>query len=95
MKLQTDYIKCSILPIDFYRHELPCATFKNKEWNNGGLCPFHSDNNSGSFHVNIQTGAFKCFSCGVVGGDIIAFAMALHGLGFSEAINQLSMEWGL
>jgi DNA primase len=95
MKLQTNYIKSSILPIDFYRQQLPCAIFKNKGWNNGGLCPFHSDNNPGSFHVNIQTGAFKCFSCGAAGGDIIAFAMTLHGLEFSEAIHQLSMEWGL
>jgi DNA primase len=95
MNLQSNYIKKYIQPVDFYQQQLPSTTFKRNRWNVAGCCPFHDDRNPGSFHVNIQTGAFKCFSCGVAGGDIIAYTMAFHGLGFSEAINQLSMDWGL
>ncbi|HAJ19879.1 MAG TPA: hypothetical protein DCL95_07445, partial [Rhodospirillaceae bacterium] len=40
-----------------------------------GLCPFHADTRPGSFVVNKATGAFKCFSCGEQGGDIITFHM--------------------
>lgn len=56
-----DYIRASINPIEFYRHELPTAIFKKFGWNCGGLCPFHSDNKTGNFRVNIATGAFKCY----------------------------------
>ena len=56
-------------------------------WN--GLCPFHDDRKPGSFVVNKTTGAFRCFSCGARGGDIIAFHMKRHGIGFTEALNQL------
>ncbi len=95
MKRQIDYIKFSISPVDFYQQQLPSATFKRNRWNVAGCCPFHDDRNPGSFHVNIQTGAFKCFSCGVAGGDIIAYTMALHDIQFSEALDQLAMDWGL
>jgi len=93
--LHVDYIKSSINPFDFYRHELPHARLKKHGWNDGGLCPFHSDNKPGSFRVNLETGAYKCFACGMAGGDIIAFIMALHGLQFVEALKKLSDEWGL
>lgn len=56
-------------------------------WN--GLCPFHADKRAGSFVVNRTTGAFKCFSCGEAGGDVIDFHMKANQLGFREAVNQL------
>lgn len=94
-KLNADEIKQSLNPADFYHHELPNAPLKKHGWNDGGLCPFHSDNKAGSFRVNLITGAFKCFACGVAGGDVIAFAMALYGLKFAEALAQLAYDWGL
>lgn len=94
-KLDVGYIKNSLSPRDFYRHELPNAPLKKQGWNDGGLCPFHSDNKTGSFRVNLITGAFKCFACGVVGGDVIAFTMALHRLKFADALAQLASDWGL
>jgi DNA primase len=54
-----------------------------------GLCPFHNDRKAGSFSVNTQTGAFKCFSCGTSGGDIISFHQQVNRVSFMEAINQL------
>jgi len=56
-------------------------------WN--GLCPFHNDKRTGSFVVNKSSGAFKCFSCGASGGDIIAFHMKANGVNFKEAFQQL------
>jgi DNA primase len=94
-KLNINYIKCSLHPIDFYRHELSNAPLKKQGWNSGGLCPFHSDNNPGSFRVNLTTGAYKCFSCGIAGGDVVAFVMSLYGLEFVEALAKLADDWGL
>jgi DNA primase len=94
-KLNADYIKSNISPVDFYRYELPDAPLKRHGWNNGGLCPFHSDNKPGSFRVNLTTGAYKCFACGMAGGDVIAFAMALDGLKFIDALAKLADDWGL
>jgi DNA primase len=94
-RLDANFIKSSISPLNFYRFELPDAPIKKHGWNNGGLCPFHADKNPGSFQVNTETGAFKCFSCGIKGGDIIAFTMALHDLGFCDALIKLADDWGL
>jgi DNA primase len=94
-KLNVDFIKNSLSPLDFYRYELPTAPLKKAGWNDGGLCPFHSDNKPGSFRVNLTTGAYKCFACANYGGDVIAFSMALYGLNFVEALTKLADEWGL
>lgn len=94
-KLSAASIKNRLAPLDFYRNELPCATLKKHGWCDGGLCPFHADNNAGSFRVNLETGAFKCFSCGTCGSDIIAFSMARYDLRFIEALAKLVDDWGL
>lgn len=94
-KLDADFIKNSVNPFDFYSHTLPTAKLKIHDWNNGGLCPFHSDSNTGSFRVNLTTGAFKCFACGAAGSDVIGFTMALYRLNFIEALAKLADDWGL
>jgi len=94
-KITPNSVKDSIQPSDFYAHELPGAQMKQREWSDGGLCPFHSDNAPGSFRLNLVTGAYKCFSCGAAGGDIIAFTMSLYGLSFIEALQKLAHEWGV
>jgi DNA primase len=68
---------------------------KREGWVDGGLCPFHADEHRGNFRVNIDTGAFRCFSCGVGGGDIIAFLMKRDGLSFPEALRKLADDWGV
>ena len=90
-----DMIKYHVSPTEFYSHELPSVQFKRHGWNDGGLCPFHDDNHKGSFRVDLETGAFKCFACGASGSDVIAFTMALHGLQFIEALAHLVDEWRL
>lgn len=57
------------------------------KWN--GLCPFHADRKPGSFVVNRESGAFKCFSCGAQGGDILTFHMMSSHLSFKQALQNL------
>lgn len=94
-RLDSDYIKNSILPFDFYSHELTNPKLKTHAWNDGGLCCFHQDNRPGSFRVNLTTGAFKCFACGAAGSDVIAFTMSFYGLQFIEALHKLADDWGV
>lgn len=94
-ELTAKFIKNSISPLDFYSHELPGVKLTKHGWNDAGLCVFHNDTNTGSFFINFETGAFKCFSCGAAGSDIIAFVMALYGLNFKEALAKLVDDWGL
>jgi len=89
-------VKGSIPPADFYRAELPTMPPpKGGGWRDAGLCPFHADRHAGSFRVNLETGGFKCFSCGSKGADIIAFIQLRDGLSFPEALKKLADEWGL
>jgi DNA primase len=84
-------IKYSILPYDFYMMEQQIARFgtRSKGWVEAGLCPFHNDGSAGSFFVNLENGAFKCFSCEAKGGDIISFVMQKYDLSFREALELL------
>lgn len=95
MSLSADRIKREITPANYYQAALPEITLKRHGWNDGGLCPFHADNSRGSFRINLETGGFKCFSCGAAGGDVIAFEQKRHGLSFPDAIAKLAKDWGL
>jgi DNA primase len=94
-KISVNDIKSNITPYEFYRLELPDAKLNRHNWNDGGLCPFHDDKSKGSFRVNLETGAFKCFACATSGGDIVAFTMLKLSCDFIEAIQILAMDWGL
>ncbi|MEC4747224.1 CHC2 zinc finger domain-containing protein [Methylomicrobium sp. Wu6] len=95
-KLNSDYIKNSINPLDFYRSVLGELHKQGRRgWIDGGLCPFHTDTKPGSFRINTTTGAFKCFACGHAGRDIIAFTRLVYDLSFKDALAQLSRDWGL
>ena len=88
-------IKSGIAPYDFYLREQNLDRFKSKSngWAEAGLCPFHKDTTAGSFRINLENGAFTCFSCSAKGGDILSFAMAKYGLSFPQAIQKLANEW--
>jgi len=68
--LDSATIKNRILPHNFYLKEQSLDRFKAKSggWVEAGLCPFHKDTNAGSFRINLENGAFICFSCGAKGG---------------------------
>lgn len=90
-------IKSSIDPCNFYLQEQNISQlgYRSGHWAIAGLCPFHDDRRAGSFKVNLQTGAFKCWSCGVSGGDIIFFLQQRDCIGFIEALEKLSRDWGV
>lgn len=92
-KVQINDIKQSIGPLDFYTHELGKLLI-GKSWIDAGACPFHVGDTPGSFHVDLNTGAFKCLYCGIEGHDIVEFTMALHGLPLPEALEKLAYQWG-
>ncbi len=55
------------------------------------ICPSHKNGaeKNPSMSVNISSGGFKCFSCGMKGGDIVALHMLITGLRFREAVADL------
>jgi DNA primase len=57
-----------------------------------GLCPFHSEKTP-SFTVDPVQGYYHCFGCGE-GGDVYSFLMAIQGLDFTEAVEQLARRTG-
>ncbi|MBS0272628.1 MAG: hypothetical protein JSR85_08300 [Proteobacteria bacterium] len=88
-------LKELINPIDFYISEGHAINPRKKtEWKSGGLCPFHNDRKAGSFFISSLSGAFKCFSCGLSGGDVIAYTQQRHEISFVEACQKLNDEWG-
>lgn len=82
-------------PEDYYSNKLYSNRRYRKrgDWQEGGLCPFHSDSRPGSFWINTSSGAFHCFSCGNKGGDIIAFEMQLNSCKFQQALSNIAEEW--
>ncbi len=58
-----------------------------------GLCPFHSDRKP-SFTVSEEKQIFRCFGCGA-GGDVIAFYMKFHHVGFAEAVKELARRYNI
>ena len=51
-------------------------------------CNFHQG--SDSMRINLHSGAFVCMAgCGARGGDVLAYHMAAHCLGFVEAAKAL------
>lgn len=62
---------------------------EGKEWINV-LCPFHAENNP-SFGVNMRSGGFNCFGCGVKGGDILSYHQQMYELTFIQALEAIKM----
>ena len=50
-------------------------------------CDFHQG--SDSLRVNTSTGAWVCMSCGIHGGDVLAYEMQLTGADFVSAAKAL------
>lgn len=96
-RIRVEVLKQAIAPADFYREELGIMQISRTRcgWMIGGICPFHNDRRPGSFKFNTLSGAFKCFSCGASGGDILAFVMQRDDVSFPEALEGLASDWGV
>ena len=89
-------LKASLPPILFYLNELPGLELRRESgWHDGGICPFHNDKHAGSFKINLDSGAFRCFSCGAAGGDILSFYRLKYCCGFMDALRDLEGRAGL
>lgn len=76
----------------FYASELGKLTRPARGWARGN-CPFHKSKSGVSFSVNLSSGGFYCFGCGVKGGDVLAFVMKRHNMDFKTAAKELG-AWG-
>jgi hypothetical protein len=89
-------VKASIPPVLFYLDELQRFEPRRESgWINSGLCPFHADKNVGSFSVNLDSGAFHCFSCGTAGADVVAFYRLKYCCDFMTALRDLEWRAGI
>lgn len=59
-----------------------------------GLCPFHDDQNLGSFKVSPAKNICTCFSCQKT-YDPVGFIMEKEGLNFPDAIRWLGKKYGI
>ena len=73
-------------PADYYREQGLKLT-GGGEWKSA-RCPFHEDTRP-SLRVRLDTGAFRCMTCGAKGGDVLAFHMQRHRLPFIDAAKAL------
>ena len=73
-------------PLGYY--EAQGLTFRERKgkWRTT-RCDFHQG--SDSMRVNVSTGAWVCMSCGIHGGDVLAYEMQLTGADFVSAAKAL------
>ena len=73
-------------PVSYYESEGLTLQRGNK-WSTT-RCEFHGG--SDSLRINTDSGAFVCMAgCGARGGDVLAYHMAAHGMGFVDAAKAL------
>lgn len=87
-----ELVKRNIKPLEYFMKRIGGRLGRPSrdgwhQWN--GLCPFHQDKRPGTFFINVNSGAFKCFSCGAKGGDVIACEQLLHDCTFPQALEKL------
>ena len=78
----------ALLPSTFTYCEKQNIQLKGSGTWRDAICPFHADTKP-SLRINIERGAYRCMVCGARGGDILAFHMHRHGLGFIQAAKEL------
>lgn len=87
---QVNKLKKDLLPtVSTYLFDHGFNHNTSKEWSMI-LCPFHNDIKP-SLSINLNIGCFKCFACGVKGGDIISFHMEYKKLNFINACKDLGV----
>lgn len=57
--------------------------------------PNRADRRPGSFSINLRTGKWGDFACGVSGGDLVSLAAYLDGISQLEAARRLARMLGL
>ncbi len=94
---RADAIRSLVPSLDYYRARMPDMPEPKRQrdgWTQNMPCPFHDDT-TGSFGINLDTGACKCFGCGASAGNIVDAEMLFRNIGFHEARLNISREWKL
>lgn len=74
----------------FYQREFGSALHKERGGWATTACCFHQPDRHPSLRLRFEGGgAFRCFSCGAHGGDIVAFLMLRDHLSFPDAAREL------
>jgi DNA primase len=93
-RLRADTLKAALPAARYYASALQTMPPTQRAgWVDGGLCPFHPDTHKGNFRVNLDTGAYRCFSCDARGGDILDFHQQTRNLSLPETIADLAREF--
>lgn len=92
-------LKGRIDPAAFYGREIPNAPRLRADadgWSQNFHCSFpeHEDS-TGSFGVNLKTGAYRCFGCGHAGGSVVDYAMDRDGLTLDQVRADLAERYGV
>lgn len=91
MRATTLHFEKSLLPPArvFYEQEIGRVRRPDRKGWARVSCPFHQPDRHPSLSVNLNSGGFFCFSCGVRGGDILDFLRQRYGISFKAAAQQL------
>ncbi len=71
-------------PQDYYQSQFPVLKAGTRLWVSVHCC-FHRDTHP-SLRINLNSGIFRCFGCGVHGNSIIAFHCQRYDLSFKDAV---------
>jgi hypothetical protein len=80
-----------LLPVPRIFYERQFGPFRHRKTRRGWvevLCLFHPDHNP-SLSINVESGAFKCWSCDAHGGDVIDFVRLRDNVDFKTAAKTL------
>ena len=79
-------------PVSYYESQGLILLGSNRSPWKTTECRFHGG--SDSMRIKVSTGAFVCMACGARGGDVLAYEMAVHGVGFVQAAKQMGAWTG-
>jgi hypothetical protein len=89
--MRTSHFDRSSLPParSFYLREFGTALSRERRGWAQTKCCFHDGESKTSLALNLTDGHFCCFSCGVKGGDVLAFARLRYRWDFETAAKEL------
>lgn len=88
LQMHWNKIDLSLLPNPQSYYETQFPTLRGSGKHRRVSCPFHNGKDR-NLSLNLETGSFKCFVCGISGSDIIQFHREFYKLSFPEAIENL------
>jgi DNA primase len=76
-------------PRAFYEREFGSSLGRERRGWAQTKCCFHDGQSKTSLSLNMVEGNFRCFRCGIKGGDVVKFVMLRENLDFKRAAQSL------